>query len=183
MQNSLVKLAIDAANKSKFKIEDPKITGLDPKYLTEREMAWIKSRYLLDSSLFQDQFLYSSARPLWNIEMIEMGAFTLNQSIELIPDVSETTKNKAKKLYEDITIQSIEWQNNGTIQKRIQSFFNEEKVKENTQDKDIRKGYIEGIQRLTKEMIKAINKEEYEIASLLKERIEEIKEKELNLAK
>lgn len=183
MQNELKNLAIEEVNKSKFLIEDPLITGKDPKYLTERQMTWLKARYILDNALFQDQFLYSSAKPLWDIEMIEKGAFNLYQSIEINPDSNKKIKNVAKSLYTNITILAIEWQNNGTIQKKIDSFFEEEKVKENTKDKNIRKGYLEGIKRLTKEMNKAIDKEEYEIASLLKKRIDEIKEKELNLEK
>lgn len=183
LQNRLKDLAIKTVNTSKFQIKDPLIIKDNPEYLNEREMTWLKARYLLDQALFQDQFLYSSARPLWNAEIIEKGAFDLYKSIELTPDAKEKDLNLGKKLYEDIAIVSIEWQNDGTIQKKIQTFFEEEKVKENTNDKNIRKGYIEGIQRLTKEMQKAINKEEYEIASSLKERILEIKEKELNLEK
>lgn len=180
-QYQLIKLAINLIENSKYKIDDPIITKIQPDYLTSEQRTWIKARYLLDSALFQDQLFYSSAKPTWNIEFIEYGAYLLNKAIHLTLDVSKKNKDISQEYYEYILFTALKWQKSKKIQKIIEGFFEDEKIPEEISSPKLHlQGYIDAIKRLKLEMEKAKKVEDYETCQSLKERIIDIEKKKEN---
>ena len=178
LQKKLLTLAINTVNKSMYKIQDPMLGAEIPETLTEREKVWIKARYLLDSAMHQEQFFFTSAKPNWDLELIEKGAFDLYESIRLVPDVTEKVRNEAHKLYTDIVLTGIKWQRTQKIDAIVKNFFQEEKGDEEEEVILPASKYKEGIKRLQREMEIASKGQDYDIAQKLKERIEEMHQKQ-----
>ena len=180
-QIDLMEFAINIINSSVYKIEDPLVTNVQLEYLSSEQRTWMKARYILDQALYQDQLFYSSAKPSWNIELIENGSYLLNKAIDLVPDTSKKNKETAKKFYEYILFTALEWQKTNKVENIINEFFDEEKIPEEISSPKLHlQGYIDAIKRLRLEMNKAKEVEDYETCQTLKERIEEIEEKKEN---
>ena len=181
LQQKLLNLALSSVYNSIYKIEDPYIVDIDYTYLQEREKTWLKARYLLDQSLYHDQFFFASIKPVWDIEMIERGAYNLSVIIDLVPDTKKTEKEKGRSYYEDILLTAIAWEREGKIKKLSSQFFTDERNKKIVNTKSDPNGYDKAIKRLETEMYNASNNREYDIADKLKTRIEEIRQEKLSL--
>jgi hypothetical protein len=181
LQQKLLNLALSSVYNSIYKIEDPYIVDIDYTYLQEREKTWLKARYLLDQSLYHDQFFFASIKPVWDIEMIERGAYNLSVVIDLVPDTKKIEKEKGRSYYEDILLTAVAWEREGKIKKLSSQFFTDERNKKIVDTNSDPSGYDKAIKRLETEMYNASNNREYEIADKLKTRIEEIRQEKLSL--
>lgn len=77
-----------------------------------------KSQKKLDQALFSCQYWWASARPWWQIEMVESGAHSLLQSI-IYSHATARYKRKAVDLYHNIIATAFDWMRSGKMQKRV----------------------------------------------------------------
>lgn len=77
-----------------------------------------KSQKRLDSGLFSCQYWWASARPWWQVEMIESGAHALLQAI-IYSHATTRYKRKAVDLYHNIVASAFDWMRSGKMQKRV----------------------------------------------------------------
>ncbi|MEK7626965.1 MAG: hypothetical protein AAB397_00075 [Patescibacteria group bacterium] len=142
-----------------------------------------KTRQLLDSALHSDQFWWSSARPWWSLEMIENGAYELKVVVNESSEATELEKKRAEELYNLIIYTGFEWQRSGLVDE-ISRKENEE-IRERLEEKEklfiTEKEYEDMIGVLNEQMKLAANSEEYHRASMIQDRIRELKE-EMKLA-
>ncbi len=174
LQQKLLNLALNSVYNSIYKIKDPYIVDIEYTYLQERNKTWLKARYLLDQSLYHNQFFFASSKPVWDIEMIERGAYNLSVVIDLVPDTKKPDKENGRSYYEDIILTAISWEREGKVKELSSQFFIDERNNEISNTKDDPHGYDTAIKRLENEMYNASKNREYEIADKLKTRIEEI---------
>ncbi|MEK7615952.1 MAG: hypothetical protein AAB420_01965 [Patescibacteria group bacterium] len=72
-------------------------------------------RNKMDMALASDHFWWASAKPWWSLEMIEIGAFRLLDTIRQIPDVAVERLERASNYYMEIVITAFAWQRSGKI--------------------------------------------------------------------
>jgi len=77
-----------------------------------------KSQKKLDSALFSCQYWWASARPWWQIEMIESGAHALLQAV-IYSHATARHKRKAVDLYHNIVATAFDWMRSGKMQRRV----------------------------------------------------------------
>ncbi len=134
------------------------------------------ARPLLDKSLHSDQYWWASARPWWSLEMIERGANELEDTV-LASDASEEDKRKARELYYQIITLGFEWQRSGKVEEMARR--EDEEVRERT-DEGLPKLPAEEIDKMIgnirREMLEVAEKQEYERAAQLRDRIKELEE-------
>ena len=134
------------------------------------------ARLLLDRSLHSDQYWWASAKPWWSIEMMERGANELEDTV-LVSDASEEDKKKARELYYQIITLGFEWQRTGKVEEMARQ--EDEEVRERT-DEGLPKLPTEEIDKMIgnirKEMFEVVEKQEYERAAQLRDRIKELEE-------
>ncbi len=153
------------------------LTQLAIDSVQKTEKQWLKARELLDRSLHSDQFWWASARPWWSLEMIERGANELKGVVLAAPDASEKTKKKAQELYYAIITKGFEWQRTGKVEEIARK--EDEEIRERT-DVGIPKLPPEEIEKMVanirREMLEVVEKQEYERAAQLRDRIKELEE-------
>ena len=137
-----------------------------------------KSREILDYSLHSDQYWWSSARPWWSLEMVERGAHDLKRVIVESKTAKPEELSEAEELYKNILYTGFEWQRTGIVDE-ISRTENEE-VRERLEEKEklfITKEEFEEMIRIQEEQMKlAAFSEEYHRASMIKDRIRELRE-------
>lgn len=130
----------------------------------------------LDKSLQSDQYWWASARPWWSIEMIERGAKNLFDAICVATGVTEEQKDAAKNLYHKIVFTAFDWQREEKVDELARS--EDEDVRQRTDSNlpELPKAEVEKmINNLRAEIKKVVEKEEFERAVQLRNRIEELK--------
>ena len=134
----------------------------------------LKARHLLDRSLHSDQYWWASAKPWWSVEMIERGANELEDTV-LASDLPEADKQKARELYYKIITLGFEWQRSGKVEEMARR--EDEEVRERT-DEGLPKLPTEEIDKMIenirREMLQVVEKQEYERAAQLRDRIKEL---------
>ena len=132
------------------------------------------ARPLLDRSLHSDQYWWASARPWWSVEMIERGANELEDTV-LASDLPEVDKKRARELYYQIITLGFEWQRSGKVEEMARQ--EDEEVRERT-DEGLPKLPVEEIDKMIanirREMLEVVEKQEYERAAQLRDRIKEL---------
>ena len=91
----------------------------------------VKSQKKLDSALFSCQYWWASARPWWQIEMIESGAHALLQAV-IYSHATARHKRKAVDLYHNIVATAFDWMRSGKMQRRVNQ---EHEYMQTTKDK------------------------------------------------
>ncbi len=135
-----------------------------------------EARAALDRALHSDQYWWASARPWWSIEMIELGAKELADTVLKIPGVLEEKKNQARELYKSIIFTAFEWQRQGIVDQLSQA--EDEDIRQRTDQglPNLPKKEIEKmINQLRKEIKTVANKQEFERAAQLRDRVNELK--------
>ena len=134
------------------------------------------ARPLLDRSLHSDQYWWASARPWWSLEMIERGANELEDTV-LASDLPEVDKKRARELYYQIITLGFEWQRTGKVEEMARQ--EDEEIRERT-DEELPRLPAEEIEKMIanirKEMLEVAEKQEYERAVQLRDRIKELEE-------
>jgi ribosome-associated translation inhibitor RaiA len=138
-------------------------------------------REKMDLSLASDHLWWASAKPWWSLEMIEMGAYNLLQTIRLIPDVSKKKLEKARDYYEKIISTAFNWQRTGKIREMMRQQksilripFKDRTIGRGGAEKGVYYAFIDMMERLEKE---AAEKGEYEKAILWRDSIYKLKNK------
>lgn len=180
-QWDLTYFAIKEVNKSKYKVKDPKLTNKKEQY-SEKQLQWLKARYMLDKSIHSDQYWWASARPWWSIDMIERGANELKNSVLLLPDIDDKIRNKVINSYKDIVTNSFRLQGEGVIDEMINNY--DEEASEIIETKSLEsnpKEYDRVINHLRRQMLEAADKENFKKAIEYRKRIENLKQKQKNI--
>ena len=159
-QWKLTHFAIDLINNSKYKVDDPLINDTQ-KILSSNEKQWLKARYILDKALHSDQYWWASARPWWNINMIQRGAEDLKKSVLKLPSLDIKIKEKTENLYKDILLTALKWQREGIVDHIVQNYDEEavEIIETKSLDVDPQEyeKVIKHLQKQMRESAKALN--------------------------
>lgn len=135
-------------------------------------------RSLLDEALHSDQYWWASARPWWSLEMIERGAYELRNVILKSRRATDKEKESAGNWYKEILFLGFEWQRSGLVDQLSRQ--EDEEIRERLEEKEklfINKAeYRQMVKTLEEQMTLAAKAEEYHRASMIKDRIRELKE-------
>jgi hypothetical protein len=136
-----------------------------------------KSREMLDRAIHSDQYWWASARPWWSLEMIERGAFELKETVLAVPDVSAEVKDKAKDLYFAIITTGFAWQRDGRVEELAKAEDEEIRMHTDAALGSLPKAEVEKmIEHIRQEMGDVSQKQEFERAAQLRNRIKELQE-------
>jgi len=143
-----------------------------------------KVRDLLDRALHSDQYWWASAQPWWSLEIIEAGAKELKDVIWTVPDISKTQKTKAEKLYHEIALTGFQWQKTDKI-KNLAAEADEDITQRILKDipKISRTEFNKIINGLKNQIAHACQREEYERAAQIRDRIKELMDKKQTLVR
>lgn len=162
-QWQLTQIALDAVNRKK---DDP-------------------MRLKLDSTLSSDQYWWASAKPWWSLEWIEHGAFDLREVILKAKKSKRRERKLAEELYKKIVYTGFEWQRTGLVDELSRS--EDEEVREHLEEKEqmfiTPEEYQNMIKTLEEQMVEAARLQDYHRASMIKDRIRELKEEMQNPTK
>lgn len=138
--------------------------------------AFTHVREMLDRALHSDQYWWASAKPWWSLEMIERGAKELRDVVIEAPGIGATQKKKAQELYQEIVFKGFEWQREGIVE--TLSKQEDEEIRQRTDEglpqlppKEIEKI----VANLEKEMKLVADRQEFERAAQLRDRIKELR--------
>ncbi len=134
------------------------------------------ARVALDRAIHSDQYWWASAKPWWSLEMIERGAKELRDTVNITPGIQPADITKAQELYQNIIFKGFEWQREGIVEELAHQ--EDEEVRQRTDEgvPQLPKAEIEKIvTNLTKEMMSMAEKQEYERAAQLRDRIKELR--------
>lgn len=191
VKNSNLKTQISKLNlkTQNLRKEDLRFKGLDLKFdicdlrlsgrneLTSEQRQWLKARQLLDKSLHSDQYWWASARPWWSIEMIERGANELAGVVQVTPDAPKEVKKRAQDLYYQILTQAFEWQRSGKVEEISRREDEEMRERADSTLPKLPPAEIDKmIENIRDEMLQVAEKQEYERATQLRDRIRELEE-------
>lgn len=149
--------------------------------LDKKNPRYEKVRHQMDIALASDHFWWASAKPWWSLEMIEMGAFQLLQTLRMIPTATKEVLDKASKYYENIVSTAFNWQRTGTIREMMREQksilripFKDRTVGRGGEEKGVYYAFTDMIKKLEKE---AIKRGEYEKAILWRDSLYKLKTK------
>lgn len=141
-------------------------------------------RRSMDEALSSDQFFWASGKPWWSLEMIEVGAYRLLETMSLVSEASEEYSEgmqKARHLYQKIISTAFEWQRSGKIRKMAQEQnailripFKKRTLEAGGSEVGIYEAFIAMMKDLEK---KAVGSGEYEKAILWRDAIYKIEHK------
>ncbi len=135
----------------------------------------------MDIATASDHYWWASAKPWWSIEMIEDGAYSLLETIRMVPDVSKDILDKTRVLYENIISTAFNWQRTGRIRTMMQDQNSILRIP--FQDRTIgRGGAEEGVYHAFMDMMKKLELEaakhgEYEKAILWRDAMYKLENK------
>lgn len=135
-----------------------------------------QARKKLDKALHSDQYWWASARPWWSIEMIELGAKELYDTIIMTPGITDETRELARHLYHTIIFTAFDWQRSGLVDQLARQ--EDESVRQRTDIgmPKLPKAEVEKmIAHLQKEMDLVAGRQEYERAAQIRDRIKELR--------
>ena len=134
------------------------------------------ARTALDRALHSDQYWWASARPWWSIEMIERGAKELFDAISQTPAVPEEVVIKARNIYHDLVFTAFDWQRSGMVDSLAHE--DDEDIRQRT-DSALPKLPKEEVEKmivnLSKELEILAQKQEFERAAQIRDRISELR--------
>jgi hypothetical protein len=129
------------------------------------------AREKLDAALASDQFFWSSGRPWWSHEVIELGAWMLLDAVKSMEHPDPKVVEKACDLYLKILVTTFEWQRTGRV--RSLSRETKETVRIPFKDRTAAEPWVYQafIDLMRQEMAKAAAKENFEEAILWRDAI------------
>ena len=129
----------------------------------------------MDMAMSSDQFWWASAKPWWSLEMIEMGAFRLLDTLRTVPNVPRETLDKAANYYEKIISTAFNWQRGGKIREMMHEQrsilripFKDRTISRGGEEVGVYDAFIAMMKDLEK---KAVEHSEYEKAILWRDSI------------
>ena len=143
------------------------MSGTEPIYEVVRKK--------MDMAMSSDQFWWASAKPWWSLEMIEMGAFRLLDTLRTVPNVPRETLDKAANYYEKIISTAFNWQRGGKIREMMHEQrsilripFKDRTISRGGEEVGVYDAFIAMMKDLEK---KAVEHSEYEKAILWRDSI------------
>lgn len=148
--------------------------------LNPRIKNYQKIRSALDKALHSDQYWWASAQPWWSLEIIEAGAKELKDVIFLIPNLSSQIKKQATRLYQEIVLTGFHWQRIDKIKNLAAEA-----------DEDVTQRMIKGVPKISQkefnkiikglkiQLKNACDREEFERAAQIRDRIKELLDKKM----
>ena len=134
------------------------------------------ARIALDRALHSDQYWWASAKPWWSLEMIERGSKELRDVVLLCPGVDEKQKTQAQELYQQIIFTGFDWQREGIVDQLARQEDEEVRQLTDSATPELPKAEIEKmVANLTKEMNTMAERQEFERAGQLRDRIKELR--------
>lgn len=134
-----------------------------------------QARTMLDRALHSDQYWWASAKPWWSLEMIERGAKELKDTVLAAPAPGGTERGRAEELYRRILYTGFDWQRSGKVEELAHE--EDEEVRQHT-DQGIPRLPRSEVEKITdnlrKEMLAIAERQEYERAAQLRDRIREL---------
>lgn len=133
------------------------------------------TRAKMDIALASDHFWWASAKPWWNLPMIEDGAFRLLDTLESIAEADPKLLTRGKALYQDIVGTAFDWQRSGKIHQLMLEQGALVRIPfQERDDENLLPVFIEMMEQLEK----AANlRREYEKAILWRDAIHKLKQK------
>lgn len=135
-----------------------------------------RARVALDRAIHSDQYWWASAKPWWSLEMIERGAKELRDTVLVTPGITPDKKQAAEELYKKILFLGFDWQREGIVEQLAHQ--EDEEVRQLT-DQGVpqlpKKELEKIITNLTKEMELMADRQEFERAAQLRDRIKELR--------
>lgn len=151
------------------------LTLAEVKVLPKTHPSWNLVREKMDMASSSDHFWWASAKPWWSLEMIELGAYRLLDTIRHVPDVSKNTLDSALDYYEKIVTTAFNWQRTGKIREMMAEQrsilripFKDRTVSRGGAEEGVYWAFIDMMKDLEK---KAAEKGEYEKAILWRDAI------------
>lgn len=146
--------------------------------LGSKNKSYQKARKALDRALHSDQYWWASAQPWWSLEIIEAGAKELRDVIFSIHGISKKIKIRAENLYYQIALTGFQWQKTDKI-KNLAVEADEDVTQRIL--KDVPKISIAEFNKIIKglrhQKENACQREEYERAAQIRDRIKELLDK------
>ena len=146
--------------------------------MTEVKAKWQEqkadlAREKLDVGLASDQFFWSCATPWWSLETIELGAWTLLDSLRSLPNYDQKIVDRAYELYLAIIAMAFEWQRSGKVRQLAKDMKEAPRIpfKKRTVEAGEPWVYDTFIDLMKKEMKKAADKENFEEAVLWRDAV------------
>ncbi len=138
-------------------------------------------RKKMDKALSSDHFWWASAKPWWSLEMIEIGAWTLLETLKSLSNVPVEKISEAQNLYTKIISTAFNWQRTGRIRQMMKEQgsimripFKDRTISRAGAEKGVYYAFMDMMKRLEKE---AVKKKEYEKAILWRDAIYKLKNK------
>ena len=138
-------------------------------------------RNKMDVALSSDHLFWASAKPWWSVEMIEVGAYRLLDTLRRISGVAPEKLEKARDFYENIISTAFNWQRSGRIrammreQKSILRIpFKDRTLGQGGRERGVYYAFLNMMERLEKE---AARQGEYEKAILWRDAIYKLQHK------
>lgn len=131
----------------------------------------LEARNKLDKALASDQFFWASARPWWSLEVIELGAWLLLDTIRSVSQVDPSVIVRAEDLYHKIISKSFEWQRTGYIRGMYKDYTETPKIPFKDKTKTEPWVYLAFIDIMRNAIKKAAEKENFEEAMLWRDAI------------
>lgn len=120
------------------------------------------NRQLLDIGLASDQFFWSSAKPWWSLEEIELGAWTLKEALP---------NKKTNDLYLQIIAKAFEWQRSGKVRQLLKELKETPRIPFKDKTKDEPWVYDAFLALMRNKMKAAARKENFEEAIIWRDAI------------
>ncbi len=142
---------------------------------------WPKLRALLDAGLASDQFYWASAKPWWNIELIEEGAYKLLDVLHQLPTITKAQRNAGQDLYHHILALAFDWRRSGKLasiaHKRdniLRIPFKERTLEKGGEEAAVYQAFVD---MMAAEEHKAVKRCDYEAAVLWRDAIYKLESK------
>jgi alpha-amylase/alpha-mannosidase (GH57 family) len=150
--------------------------------LSPTDPAFPAVRASLDRAIHSDQYWWASASPWWSIEMIEAGAKDLKDTIEANPAETAEIKEQARALYQKIIYTAFDWQRTDKISGMIKAADEDVTQRITREMPHIPLEEFETMVRnLETQMETAAKSREYERAAQLRDRVQELQSKKLDI--
>ena len=138
-------------------------------------------RNKMDAALSSDHLFWASGKPWWSVEMIEVGAYRLLDTLRRIPAVAPGKLEKARDFYENIISTAFNWQRSGKIRAMMREQrsilripFKDRTLGRGGRERGVYYAFLNMMQRLEKE---AAGRGEYEKAILWRDAIYKLQHK------
>lgn len=138
-----------------------------------REEPCAAAREKMDEAFASDHLWWASGKPWWSIEMIEVGAFRLLDTLKSLPKISDGDVQDGERFYHHIVGTAFAWQRTGFIRRLAERYRETARIpfKERTLESGKPEVYRTFLEFMKQKMKEAAEKQEYEKSILWRDAI------------